>query len=109
MEIKQEKKFYAFRWQDADENIALAFLEDGTWLLVHNNGTGTTPDGTTYYHVSREIECEPLSPDPVWLTDDPDPQPIPDVVLQEIGWTQDAKAPMYYPLGSSDAVESVIL
>ena len=106
MQILKEKKFYAFRWQDADDNIALAFLDDGTWLLVHDNGTATGADGTKYYHVAREVEGTPLSPDPPWLTDDPDPQPIPDTVLEDLGWTLDAKAPMYYPLGSDEAVES---
>ena len=109
MQILKENKFYAFRWQDADEHIALAFLEDGTWLLVHENGTATAPDGTVYYHVGREIEGTPLDPDLPWMTDDPDPQPIPDTDLVDLGWTLDAKAPMYYPLGSDEAVESVII
>ena len=109
MKILKEKHFYAFRWQDADENIALAFLEDGTWLLVHNDGTATSPDGVRYFHVGREVEGPPLSPDPPWMTDDPDPQPIPDTAFEDLGWTTDAKAPMYYPLGSDEAVESVIL
>ena len=109
MRILKEKKFYAFRGRDADENIALAFLEDGTWLLVHDNGTATAPDGTTYYHVGREVEGPPLAPDLPWMTDDPDPQPIPDTDLEDLGWTTDAKAPMYYPLGSDEAIESIIL
>ena len=109
MQILKEKKFYAFRWQDADENIALAFLEDGTWLLVHDNGTATAPDGKTYYHVGREVEGTPLSPDPPWLTDDPDPQPIPDTDFEDLGWTLEASSPMYYPLGSDEAVESTML
>lgn len=65
MRIQKEKKFYAFRWQDADENIAFAFLEDGTWLLVHKDGYAVAPDGTKYYHVSREVQGKPLSPDPL--------------------------------------------
>jgi hypothetical protein len=106
MKILKEKKFYAFRWTDADENIALAFLEDGTWLLVHKDGYAVAPDGTKYYHVAREVQGPPLSPDPPWLTDDPDPQPIPDTVLEDLGWTTDAAAPMFFPVGSDTAIES---
>lgn len=108
MNILKEKVFYAFRWQDVDHDIAFAILEDGTWLLVHDNGTASAQDGTTYYHVGREIEGTPFPPDPPWLTDDPDPQPIPDTALEDLGWTKDAKTPMFYPLGSDEAVESTM-
>ena len=109
MKILKEKKIYGFRWQDADEHIAFVFLEDGTWLLVHEDGSAVAPDGTKYFHVAREVQGQPLSPDPAWLTDDPDPQPIPDTVYEDLGWTVDATSPMYFPLGSDEAVESIIL
>ena len=109
MKILADKKFYAFRGRDADENIALVILEDGTWLLVHQNGFAVAPDGTKYYHVAREVEETPLSPDPFWLTDNTNPQSIADTTFEDLGWTLDAKAPMYYPLGSDKAVESIIL
>ena len=39
MEIRREKKFYGFRWQDADEYLALVILEDGTQVQQHRNKT----------------------------------------------------------------------
>ncbi len=109
MHILKEKKFYGFRGEDADENIAFVFLENDMWLLVHNNGTATGMDGKTYYYVGREVESTPLSPDPPWLTNDPDPQPIPDTCLEDLGWTTDAKAPMFYPLNADEPIESTII
>lgn len=106
MEIRREKKFYGFRWQDADEYLALVILEDGTRLLAHEDGYAVDPAGAKYYHVAREVEYTPEKLDAPWLEEDADPNPAPATMLEDLGWTKDAKAPMVYPLGSDEAVES---
>ncbi len=109
MQILKEKTFYSFRKTEADKDIAFAILEDGTWLLVHNNGTASAPDGAVYYHVGREVESAPYEPDPSLLPEDPDVQPIPGTLLEDLGWTTDAKSPMFFPLHAEEPVESTIL
>ncbi|MBQ7541113.1 MAG: hypothetical protein IJT44_02350 [Clostridia bacterium] len=94
MTILKEKKFYAFWPEDADENIALVILEDGTELLVHNNGTAEDASGNRYFHVSREEDTVSEPSLDAWAFLYEDKRILPDKELVDVGWTVDADAPV---------------
>ena len=103
MEIIKEKKFYAFAGRDADENVALARLENGAWILIHDGGTANDAAGRLYARVSEEVEAEPMPPDESLLfycaskdgnRKTTETLPIPDTDLVTLGWTTESEKPL---------------
>ena len=94
MTILKEKRFYAFSPEQTDENIALVILEDGTELLVHNNGTAEDAAGQRYFHVSREEDTVSRPLADAWAFMDADQRILPDKEVLDLGWTLDADAPV---------------
>lgn len=82
-----------------------AKLENGTIVLVHEDGHALGMDGKTYYRVSREVETEPAPIDPLWLCCDPDAEAVPDIILEDIGWTSDADHVVVLPIEGPGGTE----
>ena len=74
--------------------IGAATLETGVTVFARADGVGFGTDGKRYFRVSREVETEPMPPDPIWLFEDYDPNPIPDSILIDVGWTTEATGPV---------------
>ena len=84
-----------FKETACDPNyIGAATLESGVTVFARADGTGDGTDGKRYYRVSREVESEPMPPDPIWLFEEYDPNPIPDSILLDVGWTTQADGPV---------------
>ena len=108
MQILRESNFFGFTSCSAGEKAGLAVLEDGTWLIIGDDGTGVDQNGKRYVCVSKEVEAEPIPADDVLLMclsveedwDKPLPEsfPIPDTDLVTLGWTPDADTPVIFPL-----------
>ena len=103
MKIIKQKKYYGFTSKTADEHCGLVILEDGTWLLVHENGSAMDTNGRRYVPVSKEETDGVILPDRteyVYMSvtnpdfDEPEPQPITDYTLATVGWTTDADKPV---------------
>ena len=74
--------------------IGSATLETGVTVFARADGTGDGTDGKRYYRVSKEVASDPMPPDPIWMFEDYDPNPIPDTILVDIGWTTEADGPV---------------
>ena len=48
MEVIKETTYYGFTKTTADEHSGMVILENGVWLLVHENGTAAGSDGKRY-------------------------------------------------------------
>ena len=108
MEILQESAFYGFSRETVDRHVGLAILENGTWLLVHKDGTAVDVSGRRYARVSQEIESDPIPAD-IFMQyycecledmdkEPPETFPIPDTDLETVGWTTEADHPVILPV-----------
>ena len=107
MEIIGQKKFYGFLQKMDIGYSGLAVLENGAWLLVHDDGSGVTTDGMRYVCVSREIErMMDDEDDPVWRDHETRHEyerrrmlhSMPYSDLETVGWTADAEKPVIIPM-----------
>lgn len=73
-----------------DSYIGAATLENGVTVFSREDGTGDGTDGKRYYRVSKEVASDPMPPDPIWMFEQYDPNPIPDSFLADVGWTTEA-------------------
>lgn len=104
MKIVKETVFYGFTREVTDGHIGMAILENGAWVLVHENGTAVDTNGNRYARVSREFNSRPMPPDEILqyacesLEDvDEEPAealPIPDTDLESLGWTTESDKPI---------------
>ena len=104
MMIYKEKFFYGFTKKTADEHSGLIILENGVWLLLHEDGSAVGSDGRRYVNVSEEVPSRPMPKDEVtqylctsiedFDKEPPETFPIPDTDLRPIGWTCDADKPV---------------
>ena len=108
MNVMQETAFYGLSRGTADGYVGLAILEDGTWLLVHKDGTAVDGSGKRYARVSQEVESQPIPADkfmPFYCDrpedmdkEPPETFPIPDTDLTTVGWTTEADKSIVLPL-----------
>lgn len=75
MTIRQETAFYALSDPNPDCLIAVAKVDSGALLVVHENGTALGTDGHMYTHVSQEVA---------------------DDEYRELGWLMDGKTPITF-------------
>lgn len=104
MKVFREKVFYGFTKGTADEHSGMIILENGVWLLLHENGSAVGSDGRRYVSVSEEVSSKPMPKD-LFLQyactcaedydkEPPETFPIPDTDLLSLGWTCDADKPV---------------
>ena len=104
MKVFKEKMFFGLTGETADEHSGFAILENGEWILIHENGTAVGSDGRKYARVSEEVPSRPMPKDELlqyvctsiedFDEEPPETFPIPDTDLRSIGWTCDADKPV---------------
>ena len=104
MNIIREKVFFGVKMEQETSDIGMAVLDNGVWLLIHEDGSATGSDEKQYFCVSKEVQSKPIYADETllyicesWDDFDKEPAealPIPDTDLETLGWTTDADKPI---------------
>ena len=104
MEIIRETAYFGRTRGNENDDVGMAVLENGVWLLHHPDGSATGSDGRTYYRVWQKIRVE-VEPEPYFnlpflppRNTEETAKPHYEIKRVPAGWTTDPDAPVVLPM-----------